>query len=525
MHHIPYVEQILARANTRPHRVMIQDSRGERSALQFRRLVIRLAVALEDAGVWPGDRVAIVPAITADALAVRYAAGLLGCATVFCPNTGVRGRLAALLAHARPAAVIVFPETAAAASEVVRSAGAPRLLSVGAVPGVPNLLTVETGGRRGFVSHRVDADAPAVLVASGGTTGQSKLSRRSFAAWERLIDVGPLRDRRQLVCTSFAYVAQVLVDQVLMGRGTIVLRDRFDAREVLTTIETERVTHLALVEPLLVELVDHPEFITRDLSSLVAISHIGADAAPSLRRRLLRRAGPVLTHAYGASEAGMVSVLTAPDYSREHPERLSTAGLPLPGVDVRIERVDGSGAPRGEEGFITVVSPQVADGYDGVIANGGFRGDRYRTGDLGSVDHDGYLHVRGRAADQRQAAGRWVMPVDVQYALCDHADVRYAVAIPADGGFGAVVVLAPGAAADAESLERFVGIVHGEHLVPRQIAVVHHIPVTEQGKPDRARIMALLKEAREPQEDPSTSYVVGYAGQGPMAMGSCATWS
>ena len=436
MHRLSYVEHILARANTRPYRVVIQDSRGELSALQFRRLVVRLALALEEAGVWPGDRLAIVPAITADALAVRYAAGLLGCATVFCPNTGARGRLAALLAHVRPDAVIVFPETAAAASEVVRSARSPRLLSVGSVPGVRDLLSVDTGGRRGFVSHGVDADAPAVLVASGGTTGQSKLSRRSFAAWERLIDVGPLRDRRQLVCTSFAYVAQVLVDQVLMGGGTVILRDRFDAREVLATIETERVTHLALVEPLLVELLDHPEFVARDLSSLVAISHIGADAAPSLRRRLLRRAGPVLTHAYGVSEAGMVSVLTAPDYSQERPERLSTAGVPLPGVDVRIERVDGSEAPRGEEGFIAVRSPQVTDGYDGVVTNGGFRCDRYFTGDLGSVDHDGYLHVRGRATDQRQVAGRWLMPVDVQDALCDHAEVRYALAVPAGGGSG-----------------------------------------------------------------------------------------
>ena len=93
MNRIPYVERILARANTRPHRAMVQDSRGELSGLQFRRLVVRLALALEEAGVWPGDRVAIVPAITADALAVRYAAGLLGCATVFCPNTGNRGRL------------------------------------------------------------------------------------------------------------------------------------------------------------------------------------------------------------------------------------------------------------------------------------------------------------------------------------------------------------------------------------------------------------------------------------------------
>src|ERR1700759_339624 len=489
MHRIPYVEQILTRANTRPYRVVIQVSLGELSALQFRRLVVRLALALEEAGVWPGDRVAVVPAISADALAGRYAAGLLGCATVFCPNTGVRGRLAALLAHTRPDAVIVFPETAAAASEVVRSARSPRLLSVGSVPGVRDLLTVDTGGRHGLVARSVDADAPAGLVASGGTTGQSKLSRRTFAGWERLVDVGPMRDRRQLVCTSFAYVAQVLVDQVLMGDGTVILRERFDAREVLAPIEPERITHLALVEPLLVELVDHPDFVTRDLSSLVAISHIGADAAPALRRRLLRRAGPILAHPYGASEAGMVSALAAPEYSLTHPERLATAGAPLPGVDVRIERVDGTEAPCGEEGFITVSSPQVADGYDGAGAPGSFRRDgRYFTGDLGFLDGDGYLHVRGRAADQRQVAGRWVMPVDVQEALCGHADVRYAVAVPMPGGFGAAVVLAPGADANAESLRAFVRLAHGAHLVPKQITAMHRVPVTEQGKPDRARI-------------------------------------
>lgn len=527
MNRIPYVERILAHANTRPYRVVVEDSRGELSALQFRRLVVRLALALEEAGVWPGDRVAIVPAITADALAVRYAAGILGCATLFCPNTGVRGRLAALLAHARPDAVVVFPETAQAASEVVRSGRSSRLLSVGPVPGVRDLLTVDSGGRRGVTSRSVDADpdAPAVLVASGGTTGQSKLSRRSFAGWERLIDAGPMRGRRQLVCTSFAYVAQVLVDQVLMGGGTVILRHRFDAREVLATIESERITHLALVEPLLVELVDHPDFASRDLSSLVAISHIGADAAPSLRRRLLRRAGPILAHPYGASEAGMVSVLAGPDYSLERPERLSTTGAPLPGVDVRIERVDGSEAPRGEEGFIAVRSPQVAGGYEGAVAHGEFRADRCFTGDLGFLDCDGYLHVRGRAADQRQVAGRWVMPVDVQEALCDHVDVHYAVAVPMDGGFGAAVVLAPGAAADAGSLETFVGLVHGEHLVPRQITVMRRVPVTEQGKPDRARLAALLQETSALQATSPPSYVVGYAGQGLAAMGPCATWS
>ena len=70
--------------------------------------------------------------------------------------------------------------------------------------------------------------------------------------------------RRQLVCTPLAYIGQVLADQTLLAGGTLVLRPKFDPASVLQTIETKRITHLCLVEPLLVELVDHPDFIRRD---------------------------------------------------------------------------------------------------------------------------------------------------------------------------------------------------------------------------------------------------------------------
>ena len=91
-----------------------------------------------------------------------------------------------------------------------------------------------------------------------------------------------------------AYVSQVLADQVLIGGGTVVLCERFEPRIVLETIERERITHLGLVEPALVELIDCPDLRHRDLSSLVAITHIGADAPANLRRRLLERSGPIL---------------------------------------------------------------------------------------------------------------------------------------------------------------------------------------------------------------------------------------
>jgi fatty-acyl-CoA synthase len=310
-----------------------------------------------------------------------------------------------------------------------------------------------------------------------------------------MVDAGPTASRRQLVCTPLAYVAQVLVDQALVGGGSVVMLSRFDPAEVLRTIAAQRITHLGLVEPALVELIDHPDLPGTDLSSLVAISHIGANAPANLRRRLLKQAGAVFAHPYGASEAGIVSVLAAPEYDVTHPELLSTAGRPLPGVEVRVQRDDGTPAAAGEPGSIVVRSAAVAEGYDGDIAAGAFIDGWYHTGDLGLVDGDGYLHVRGRQHDLRRICGQAVLPLDVSNALCAHPHVRYAVSVPAEaraGGFGSLVKLAPGAELGESDLHAFVRDRYGPHLVPEVITLSDRIPTTEQGKPDRKVITRIL---------------------------------
>jgi fatty-acyl-CoA synthase len=201
-------------------------------------------------------------------------------------------------------------------------------------------------------------------------------------------------------------------------------------------------------------------------------------------------------HPYGASEAGIISVLAGPDYDVSRPELLGTAGRPLPGVEVLIETADGPAVERGAEGAIAVRSPAVADGYTAVVADSGFRDGRYYVGDLGFIDGDGYLHVRGRIRDALWVEGRSVLPVDIQDVLCRRADVRYAVAVP-DGdpahGYGVAIAAAARstltAAQAAELLETEIGI------RPWAVAFVDRMPVTEQGKPDRRALAALFAAA------------------------------
>ena len=91
----------------------------------------------------------------------------------------------------------------------------------------------------GHASVPVVRDDPAVLVTSGGTTGGAKASRRSFGQWLAMVDGGPAPDRRQLICTPLPYIAQVLLDQTLLGGGAVVLLDRFEPAEVLRRCRVE----------------------------------------------------------------------------------------------------------------------------------------------------------------------------------------------------------------------------------------------------------------------------------------------
>src|ERR1700682_1108526 len=78
------------------------------------------------------------------------------------------------------------------------------------------------------------------------------------------VDLGPPSGRRQLICTPLAYVAQVVADAALIGGGQLVLRNTFEPSQILHTIQDKRVTHLALVEPLLVQLIDSDRFASTD---------------------------------------------------------------------------------------------------------------------------------------------------------------------------------------------------------------------------------------------------------------------
>jgi acyl-CoA synthetase (AMP-forming)/AMP-acid ligase II len=202
--------------------------------------------------------------------------------------------------------------------------------------------------------------------------------------------------------------------------------------------------------------------------------------------------GVVVLEGYGLTEGGPV-VTESPRFGLR---RLGSIGLPLPGVQVILRRVDGAEADVGEVGEILVRSPGVAVGYHGkpeqfaarITADGWLR-----TGDLAHADADGFLYFHGRIDDMLNVGGENVYPQTVENLIRQYpgvADVAVVAAPHATKGQAPVafVVAEPGTAVDPEQVKQFC-LENGPAFAhPRRVQVVGKMPVNTVGKLDRKRL-------------------------------------
>jgi fatty-acyl-CoA synthase len=483
----PYIEGLVEALDVAGGRPVLRHAGREVAGAALLADVYRYARALDGLGIGRGDLVALLAPNSPDALAVRYAAHVVGAGAVYLSVPPNPERRARMIAQFEPRLVVVFPETA----ELLPSTVTAPVAAVGPVPGVSTRLDALAAAEPDTpLPSRARLDDLAVVISSGGTTGVPKGSRRTFAAYTTTVACPPAPERRQLANGKLAYLTQILVDQTLLGGGTVVLQEEFDPAATLATVERERITHLFLVEPQLFALMDDPRVPDHDLTWLRAVTHIGAAAAPVLRRRARERLGPVIAHTYGASEMGIVAALGPAEHDR--PSRFRCAGHVVPGVDVRFRRTDGGLDPR--EGLIEVRSPAMAQGYRHRDAEEAerFVDGWYRTGDVGCLDAEGMLRIDGRAVD---IAAAGAPPVDLQDTLCRLPAVRYAVVItdPDRGVALAAVEPWPGGSVDLADCATALSVEHGVTL---PILAFAAIPRTEQGKPDRAAIGAACASAQ-----------------------------
>ncbi|MFO1147584.1 MAG: class I adenylate-forming enzyme family protein [Alsobacter sp.] len=487
----PYIDAVVGTLAARRDEVVLISRDAPWRADDFLHCIHRYARALRSDGLGAGTLVALWAPNTAQALAIRYAANLIGAATCFLSTPATAEARAELLQQMAPDLVVIFPETV----HLLPSSLTAAVMSVGETGrDFPRLDDLAAAASPRAVASTARPHDLAVIISSGGSTGVPKGSCRDFAAYASLALSHSNPGRRQLVNGKLAYLSQVLVDQTLTGGGVVVLRDHFDPADTLSQIERHRITDLFLVEPQLFALMDHSGLEGAKPESLQRLLHIGASAPATLRRRAFERFGPVLVHTYGASEAGLVSRLGPDGYAADS-DALCSAGQVLPGVEVRLRRADGAIAGAGGTGAIEVRSSATASGYRNAPERtaAAFADGWYLSGDLGTFDAAGRLHVLGRAKDIVQEGEKVISPTLIEELLCHERSVRCASVVrdvserrwvalvqPAKG----VVDFAPCRSAIASTLGNAVA---DETMLIERAAV----PLTEQGKPDRAAILCL----------------------------------
>jgi O-succinylbenzoic acid--CoA ligase len=225
---------------------------------------------------------------------------------------------------------------------------------------------------------------------------------------------------------------------------------------------------------------------------------LGGGPAPRALLTAAHERGVPVLQTYGLTEAASQVTTLAPD---EALRRLGSAGLPLAGATLRID-IDGRRAEPGEVGEVLVAGPIVTPGYlhrPGSTAEA-IRDGWLHTGDLGTVDDEGYLTVVDRRDDLIVTGGENVYPAEVESVLLEHPAVgECAVVGVPDGRWGqrvtAVVVPAAGAAPDAPALEAFLRERLAGYKVPRAIALWREpLPRTASGKVQRHVVRDLLGE-------------------------------
>ncbi|NLV16710.1 MAG: AMP-binding protein [Syntrophomonadaceae bacterium] len=200
--------------------------------------------------------------------------------------------------------------------------------------------------------------------------------------------------------------------------GTVVVMVRFEPEAVLQAIERYRVTYLCSITTMDIALITHPKFNDYDISSIRGMTMGGAPLPPNIQQKY-EDIGLRLAEGYGMSET--MSTMTWNPFDRI---KQGTVGIPIAHVEVRIADKDNieKNVPLGEQGELWVRGPSVAAGYWNKPEETAetFVEGWIRTGDIATMDEDGYVTLNGRLRELIKASGYSVFPAEVETYLYQH---------------------------------------------------------------------------------------------------------
>jgi fatty-acyl-CoA synthase len=361
------------------------------------------------------------------------------------------------------------------------------------------------------IGATLHADEPINIQFTSGTTGNPKgatLTHRNVVNNGRFIAAAMRLGEADSLCIPvplyhcFGMVLAVLAC-VSVGANMVFPGEAFDPRATLEAVSEEQCTALHGVPTMFIAELDHPDFARFDLSRLRTGIMAGSPCPIETMKRVVSKMHLAeITIAYGMTETSPVSFQSSTTDPLD--KRTTTVGRIQPHLEVKIVDPPGNVVPVGETGELCTKGYSVMRGYWGddaktaeAIVDGWMH-----TGDLATLDADGYCNIVGRLKDMLIRGGENIYPREIEEFLFRHPKVQsvQVFGVP-DAKYGeevcAWIVLRPGEAASAEEIQAFCQGQIAHYKIPKYIRFVDELPMTVTGKVQkfimRARMIDELK--------------------------------
>lgn len=419
------LDWILRHAETMyPDREAVVDGDTRLTYRELGERCCRVGAALRRRGINRGDRVATLMANSSRYLELHFSLPGIGAITVPL-NSRLSPKEMQYILTDSDAKVLIIDEAHGALLEHLR----PLVQDVIVCPDEYEALLVGYGPEP--LPGPDSEDSLAGLYYTGGTTGPAKgvmLSHRNLLNQNYMLGFAGFYEPNMTflyIFPLFHLAAIGCMYGLIWSGATNVFLPAVDPGVILSTIETEKVTHSAMVPTVINSLLSHPRIATTDFSSLRTVTHGAAPIALELCRRAVETLGAGFTQAYGMTEASAVVTLLENEQHLLDDERIRSAGRAVPGCEVVVRRPDGTPCNPREAGEITLRGDSVMQGYwnkpDQTAT--ALRNGWYWSGDLGYLDESHYLYIVDRAKDMIISGGENVYSIETEEALMAHSAV------------------------------------------------------------------------------------------------------
>jgi long-chain acyl-CoA synthetase len=447
----------------------------------------RVAGLLKSKGVEPGDRVGIMlPNVPY--FPPAYYGALRAGAVVVPMNVLLKGREVTFYLEDPEAKVLLaWGDFEDAAKTGADEAGAELIL---VKPGEFEQILADAEPHTD-VEDRQDDDT-AVILYTSGTTGKPKGAELTHANLVKNTEVirglaGTTEDDVVLgALPLFHSFGQTCgLNGTMAAGGMLSMIPRFDPGKALEIIQRDKVTIFQGVPTMYTAMLNHPDKDQYDLSSLRLCISGGSAMPVEVMKGFEDAFGCKVLEGYGLSETSPVASFNHPDRERKP----GTIGTPVEGVEMKVVDDDGKEVEQGDVGEIVIRGHNVMKGYwnrpdatEESIKDGWFH-----TGDMGTVDEDGYFSIVDRKKEMIIRGGYNVYPREIEEVLYEHPAIQEAAVIGVpDESMGeevaAAIVLKSGEDVDEDTIKDYVKAEVANYKYPRKIWFADELPKTATGK-------------------------------------------